>query len=169
MFPDASVCFVISFSFSSSGMGRRQRRSAPEATGRPPGAGHQPVFCERRALFGIAYGENAEALQVGVKWEEWVNTTRAENQETNLSPTRRGRRVWATVGNLMLLNFYLCVYTAEWVAASDRPEEVFRAHRFFFLKRFKLRRRIISVHHMIVISGAKDQINNVCVWKKTWM
>lgn len=167
MFP--SVWFVISFSFSSSGVGRQQRRSAPEASGRPPGAGHQPVFCERRALFGIAYGENAEALQVGVKWEEWVNATRAENQETNLSPTRKGRHLWGTVGNVMLLNFYLCVYTAEQVTTSDRTEEAFHTHRFFFLKWFKLRRRIISVHHMSVISGAKDQINNVCVWKKIWM
>lgn len=49
------------------GVGRRQRLSAAEAPGWPPGVGHQSVHGERRALPGLAHRENAEALPLGVR------------------------------------------------------------------------------------------------------
>ena len=51
---------------SSSGVGCRQWLSAAEASGRPPGVGHQSICSERRALPGLSHREDAEALQVGV-------------------------------------------------------------------------------------------------------
>lgn len=50
------------------GVGRWQRRFAPEAPGGPPGAGHQSFLHERRTLFGIAHREDAKVVQVGVNW-----------------------------------------------------------------------------------------------------
>lgn len=69
-------------SSSSPGVGCWQWLSSAEASSWPPSAGHQSLLSERRALSGLPYREDAEAVQVGVSEEGLMNVDHWSPPET---------------------------------------------------------------------------------------
>lgn len=119
----------------SSGVGRQQRLSAAEASGRPAGAGHQPVRGERRALPGLAHREDGEGLQVGVSRKSQTKQDRdaaqplaahGDTQKTTIGICRpeRSFQIHLHHHDVFLLFFYVEATRTPNSAARPPDEDV---------------------------------------------